>query len=354
MVLKRIVNKSHSSYFFKMRLFFFYLWVIFKNRHCIKVREFAMKAKILIIVLVFIAAFLNAEEKRAKLAVMEVEDTSQKFDSAFIENATEMIRSKLAATGRFIVIDKSRQMEKLKVLIKEEKKESYKECYDKGCQIPLGQALSADTILRSSISCISQNCVLSAEIVDLAKEATVKGANADFIYNPDSPEAVLPAIADVVKKLSEEPKPVKTMLPEAAPEKKQEPVKPEFEVKRTHPYLWYGLGMLVAGTGLFAAGIGCDVKAGDEYSEYRRLTSNEGISSWIASGKTREAYVSETQNRLDKGDSLAIARSVLYASGAAIALGGAWMMIYWKDITIEKVAISPTDGGMLLSLSIGY
>jgi len=136
-------------------------------------------------ILVFLGIFLMGallmatEVRKPKIAVMEIEDTAQRFDAALIENATEILRSKLTATGRFVVIDKSRQHEKLKSLIKEEKRESYKECYDQKCQIPLGQALAADTILRSSISCINQNCVLSSELVDLAKEAAIRGGSAE-------------------------------------------------------------------------------------------------------------------------------------------------------------------------------
>jgi hypothetical protein len=129
---------------------------------------------------------------------MTVEDSSGRIDQKTLENMTEMLRAQLAASGKYIVIDKSRQKEKLTALIKGEKKESYKECYDKSCQIPLGQALSADSILRSTISCLGANCMMSAEIVDLAKEATIAGAYEKFKNDPDD---IMRALTVLVQKL---------------------------------------------------------------------------------------------------------------------------------------------------------
>jgi len=118
-----------------------------------------------------------AEEKRYKLAVMEIEDRSGKFSKEVISNATEYLRSKMVSSNKYVVISKDRQQ---KQLIKEEKKESHKECYDQSCRIQLGQALSADTILAGSITKFGGIFTLTVEIIDLAKEATIQGAEAEF------------------------------------------------------------------------------------------------------------------------------------------------------------------------------
>jgi len=118
-----------------------------------------------------------AEEKRYKLAVMEIEDRSGKFSKEVISNATEYLRSKMVSSNKYVVISKDRQQ---KQLIKEEKKESHKECYDQSCRIQLGQALSADTILAGSITKFGGMFTLTVEIIDLAKEATIQGAEAEF------------------------------------------------------------------------------------------------------------------------------------------------------------------------------
>lgn len=134
------------------------------------------------------------------VAVMDVRDSSSTFDAATLHNATEMLRGRLSAAGRFIVIDKSRQEAKLKALVRTSKKDSYAECYDKKCQIPLGQALAADSILRSTISCLGSSCQLSLELVDLGREAAIAGAIADFEASPEGlVEAIREAANDVTR-----------------------------------------------------------------------------------------------------------------------------------------------------------
>ena len=121
--------------------------------------------------------FSDDEEDKLKLAVMEFEDLSGKLSKNMLSRATELIRSKFVSSNKFIVIAKERQE---KAMISEMKKESYKACNDKNCQIPLGQALSADTILRTTINFFGGVYTITSELVDLEKEATVEGAEATF------------------------------------------------------------------------------------------------------------------------------------------------------------------------------
>ena len=136
----------------------------------------------------------------AVLAVMDIEDTSGSVDKKWLDNAGEMLRGKLSATGYFVVIDKSRQQAKLKQLVRDQKKESYMACYDQQCQVPLGQALAADSILRTTISCLGDACMLSSELVDLEKEAAVSGGTADF---DNSASELKRAIDSVVEQLKQ-------------------------------------------------------------------------------------------------------------------------------------------------------
>lgn len=134
---------------------------------------------------------LFAEEKKAKVAVMEIEDRSATLDVAMLGNAAEYLRGELAATNRFVLISKDRQRD---IIIKEQKKESWKECKDQTCRVQLGQALSADTLLQSSINLFGGIYTLTVEMVDLAKEATIKGAKAKF----DGTETGLMAAIDKI------------------------------------------------------------------------------------------------------------------------------------------------------------
>ena len=153
------------------------------------------------------------DDDKQKLAVMEFEDSSGKLQAKTLSDATEYIRGKLVSSNKYIVIAKERQE---KALIKEMKKESYKLCNDKNCQIPLGQALSADTILRTTISFFGGTYTITSELIDLAKEATVKGATESF--NGDEKE-LKNALDSIVSQLVSDSKnqPVYTAQPAPAP-----------------------------------------------------------------------------------------------------------------------------------------
>ena len=136
------------------------------------------------------------DDEKLKLAVMEFEDLSGKLPQKMLSVATEQIRGKFVSSNKFIVIAKERQE---KAMIKEMKKESYKACNDKNCQIPLGQALSADTILRTTITFFGGTYTITSELIDLAKEATVKGAEATFDGSEKSlKEAINSIVAQIV------------------------------------------------------------------------------------------------------------------------------------------------------------
>lgn len=154
-----------------------------------------MRKKILV-VLFILSTFLIISAK-PKLAVMSIDDQSGKLSEKVKNAATTLLRTHLSSSGQFIVIDATRQQKVLKDLIKEKKKESYKMCYDDKCQIPLGQALSADTILRSTVTELGGTFSLGIELVDLAKEAVTKAASFEF----DGTEK---GILDAVKKVVDE------------------------------------------------------------------------------------------------------------------------------------------------------
>jgi len=156
-----------------------------------------MRKKTLVFWLICFSFFMLAA--KPKLAVMAIDDQSGKMTEKVKEAATTLLRMNLSSSGEFIVIDESRQQKVLKDIIKEKKKESYQKCYDEKCQIPLGQALSADTILRSTVTELGGVFLLGVELVDLAKEAAVKAANAEF---DGTEKGILAAVKKVVNDIT--------------------------------------------------------------------------------------------------------------------------------------------------------
>lgn len=135
-----------------------------------------MRNTLIVLSVLALSFALFGEEKKYKVAVMEFDDQTKKLSKSVLEAAAEYLRGELVASNQFIVISKDRQ----KAIVKEQKKESWKECYDQSCRIQLGQALSSDTILTGTISKFGNAYTLTLELVDLAKEATIKGAKAEF------------------------------------------------------------------------------------------------------------------------------------------------------------------------------
>ncbi len=135
-----------------------------------------MRKGLILLVVLVMALTLAAEEKKYKVAVMEFDDQTKKLSKSMLETAAEYLRGELVASNQFVVISKDRQ----RMVVKEKKKESWKECYDQSCRIQLGQALSADSILTGTISEFGSSYILTLELIDLAQEATVKGAKSEF------------------------------------------------------------------------------------------------------------------------------------------------------------------------------
>ena len=145
---------------------------------------------IFILILSLLPIFAEEDEKLI-LAVMEFDDLSGTLPKEMLSSATEYIRSAFVASNKFVVIAKERQE---KAMIKKMKAESYKLCNDKNCQIPLGKALSADTILRTSINFFGGTYTITAELINLEKEATEVGTNSTFNGDENSLKAALDAI----------------------------------------------------------------------------------------------------------------------------------------------------------------
>ena len=150
------------------------------------------------VALVLFCAFFKMfaeDDEKLRLAVMEFEDRSGKISKQTLSDATEYVRASIISSNTYIVISKERQEQEM---IKEMKKESYKACNDKNCQIPLGQALSADTIMRTTITFFGGVYTISSELIDLEKEATIIGAKKN--YNGDE-VAMREALDFIVEKV---------------------------------------------------------------------------------------------------------------------------------------------------------
>ena len=178
---------------------------------------------VFVLLLFALQLFADSDEKQ-KLAVMEFEDRSGNLSEKTLSDAAEYLRSALASSNRFILIAKERQE---KAMIAEMKRESYKSCNDKNCQIPLGQALSADTILRTTINLFGGVYTVTSELIDLAKEATVSADKQSFDGSEPSMMAALDKIAANIAGNAAVSTPAAETQPESQPETAEADKEPE-------------------------------------------------------------------------------------------------------------------------------
>ena len=177
-----------------------------------------MKKSCLIFVLFLLSFQLFADDdEKLKLAVMDLEDLSGKLSEETLSGASEYFRVIFAQTNRYIIISKDRQKEQISGLRKKYNTDpTYKSCTDKNCQIQLGQALSADLIVKTSISFFAGSYTLASELIDLEKEATIIAATEEY---DGSPQALKAAIRNNVAKIVEAEKKENEAI--AAQEKKE-------------------------------------------------------------------------------------------------------------------------------------
>ena len=154
-----------------------------------------MKKLCFVLMLLISFQLFADDEDKLRLAVMEFEDRSGSLSKQVLSDATEYLRGALISANKYIVIAQERQSQ---AMVKDMKKESYKECNDKNCQIQLGQALSADTILRTIITRLGKTFVIASELIDLEKEATVVGAREKYDGTENSMSEALDNIAEKV------------------------------------------------------------------------------------------------------------------------------------------------------------
>ncbi len=279
--------------------------------------------KKLFLFLLLLTFTLHAEEIKPKVAVMEIFDKTMKFKAQDLENATEIFRGYLTESGKFIIIDKSRQAEKIKEVIRTEQKESYKECYDKNCQIPLGQALSADHIIKTTITSLGGSCSLSTEMIDLSKEASVGGGIVQFDCSIDG-------LANTLKEIAEK---ISGKIKETGEE-------PSAATKEyTRPYKYYaftslGLSILSLGAGLFF---------NSKQADNTKIAEDDNYSY----SKRKSAY--------DESEKYYKFRNVSYiASGVFLAAGAGLFLITEEKNPTAIIYLEKNESGLFAQLKFSY
>lgn len=128
-------------------------------------------------------------------AVFRIENRGSELKREEVDALTDYLATKLGEQGRFQIIPR----EEIRRRLVEQKRESFKSCYDKQCQVEVGRELAAQFSVSASISKVGTQCLITSAMYDLKKAATWRTATAKAKCNAD---ALLVAVEEIAAKLS--------------------------------------------------------------------------------------------------------------------------------------------------------
>jgi hypothetical protein len=129
------------------------------------------------------------------IAVFEIQDASKSFSQDTMAQLTEYLANRLTEAGGFRVIPQ----DQIRSRLDEEKRESYKACYDQGCQIELGRSLAAQKSLATKIIRVGNRCAVTSALFDLRSETTETAAT---VKTQCAESDLMEAIDQITEKLS--------------------------------------------------------------------------------------------------------------------------------------------------------
>ncbi len=116
--------------------------------------------------------------------MFDLEDRGGALTETSRSQIAEIIAAELVKSGRFEIVPRT----ELRKRMSEEKRESYRECYEESCQIELGKELAANHVLQTQVVRIGRNCTLTMRLYDVRK-ATASSADSQRVRCEE--EAVL-------------------------------------------------------------------------------------------------------------------------------------------------------------------
>jgi hypothetical protein len=159
---------------------------------------------------VFLIAFvsqssLSLAQNKPVVAVFNIEDQGAGLSKILVDRLSKYLATRLAESAGYAVVPRSDLQKRLQ----EQKKASFKQCYDQSCQIELGRELAAEKTVSAQIMKIGKKCTLTLNIYDLKKATTEAAASSD--RGACDEEGLITLLEQVAKKISlKEPTPAKS------------------------------------------------------------------------------------------------------------------------------------------------
>ncbi len=96
-----------------------------------------------------------------------------KLPKAACDGVADYLATRLTESGRYQVVPR----DQLRQRLVQEKKKSYKECFDQTCQIEIGKELAAEKTLSTKVIRLGKRCTVTLTLYDLRKAATEAAAS---------------------------------------------------------------------------------------------------------------------------------------------------------------------------------
>ena len=135
-------------------------------------------------------------KSRPIVAVFNIEAKGIRLPKKLLIRLSDYLSMKLAATGRYQVVPR----DQLKKRLVQQKRKSYKPCYDQTCQIEIGKELAAQKSLTAVVMKLGSKCMLTVVLYDLRRATSQGGASAEGECSEDE---IVRSIKSVVMKLAE-------------------------------------------------------------------------------------------------------------------------------------------------------
>jgi hypothetical protein len=141
-----------------------------------------------------------AEPSKPIIVVFTIQQAKKiKLTPRTLSTLSDYLSTRLAATGAFQVVPR----EEIRKRLREQKKASYRECYDTSCQIELGRELAAQKSLATQLMVIGKKCVLTSNLYDLKRAATERGATASGGCTEESLMGSIDALVDQLRRIEQ-------------------------------------------------------------------------------------------------------------------------------------------------------
>jgi TPR repeat protein len=155
------------------------------------------------------------------IAIFTIKAEGTRIKSSILDRLTAYLANQVTAKGAYQVVPRDQLLTKLR----EQKRISYKKCYEQSCQIQIGRELAASKSMATKIMRIGRRCIMTASIYNLKTSTQERAAAAKGKCDEDG---MLKLIDDVIAKLSGvSPNPNPTPMPTPSPD-------PDNKIKFAH------------------------------------------------------------------------------------------------------------------------